>query len=699
MSVWPMRARMHTGALVVVCLAFSLVLPKTGAAQNARLIDSLRQRIAITAGVSKFNVLNAIGFEYRYSYPDSTIFYCQQAYTLGQSINLPRELSKPLSFMGLAKANQGDYTASFNFHRQAVEVAAAQNDSVQLAHSYNNLGRLFYDQGDYLRAYDNTIKSRVIFERLNDDSGRAYAYRSLANLFKSQNDWQQAIEMNTRALELRKKLKDRRTLASAYMELGLTYEGAREFEAAKKFLTKADSMVGGYADPVTRVEIGLALAELHFREGEHADALAKAERVLETVTQLTNQKLFYRALLLRARYLLEIRNYTLAEADLQTIYNGSRATNNLALQREAVFHRIEIANRLGQEKLAEQLRDEYEFLTEKLQNSNLIREIDRLEFQLAIEKIERENAVLKANDLADQQMIRNQRLQNIILVIVLIFAFAFSGLVWWNSRRNRTIGSKLAEQNAFIYQQRDEIKKQNQELIATNEALQVVDQEKTTLMNIVAHDLKAPLNRILGLCQLMELDGEVSPQQLDYLRMLKKSTQSGLDLITDLLDVNELEARRKPHVERVDLAAICSDRKLHYEMLAAQKNIRVWLDQTVATGVHTDPSYLVRIMDNLMTNAIKFSAVGSEVKLALVLSGSQLTISVSDQGPGFSEDDKKYLFQKFRKLSARPTGGESSNGLGLAIIKILVDRLHGTIELTTQPGKGSTFIVSLPVRV
>lgn len=693
-----MQARLRISAFFLAALAFGLLNPLGCFAQNARLIDSLRLRLATSEGSAKFEVLNALGFEYRYSYPDSTIFYCQQAYTLGQSINLPNELSKPLSFMGLAKANQGDYTASFNYHLQAVDVASTQNDSLQLAHSYNNLGRLFYDQGDYLRAYDNTIKSRVIFEQLNDYSGLAYVYRSLANVYKSQNEWQQAIDMNTRALELRKKLKDRRTLASAYMELGLTYEGARQFEEAKRLLIKADSVVGGYMDPVTKVEIGLALAELLFKEGAYDAALAKAERVLNTVTQQTNQKLFYRALLLKARYLVEQRAFAEAEAALLKVYKGSQSTSNLALQRDAVFYLIEVKNRAGQAKQAEAYRDEYDYLSEKLQNSNLIRQIDRLEFQLEIEKIEKENAILKANDLADQQVIRNQRLQNIILVIILIFAFAFLGLVWWNSRRNRMIGTKLAEQNSFIYQQRDEIQKQNQDLVATNETLQALDQEKTTLMNIVAHDLKAPLNRILGLCQLMELDGEVSKQQMDYLQMLKKSTQSGLDLITDLLDVNELEAKREPHMERLDLAAICRDRIQHYELLASPKSIRVALAQGVNNPIVSDPSYLIRIMDNLVTNAIKFSPSNSDVTLSTVLLDHRLVISVSDHGPGFSDEDKKYLFQKFRKLSARPTGGESSNGLGLAIIKILVDRLQGAIELRTQPGKGSTFVVSLPAR-
>jgi signal transduction histidine kinase len=114
--------------------------------------------------------------------------------------------------------------------------------------------------------------------------------------------------------------------------------------------------------------------------------------------------------------------------------------------------------------------------------------------------------------------------------------------------------------------------------------------------------------------------------------------------------------------------------------------------------VLTDPAYLVRILDNLVTNAIKFSPAGSQVRLGSEHVDQHLVVTVEDQGPGFSDEDRRFLFQKFRKLSARPTAGESSNGLGLAIIKILVDRLQGSIELKSQPGKGSTFIVTLPAK-
>ena len=137
-------------------------------AQNIQLIDSLKSELNKSKGVERFKVLNDLGFEYRLSHPDSTIYYCQQAYDLGVSLNLKKDLAKPISFIGLAKKFSDDYVGAFQAHTQAIEIAKKQSDSSALGFCYNNFGRLFYDQGDISRAYDTFLKSREVFEAIND---------------------------------------------------------------------------------------------------------------------------------------------------------------------------------------------------------------------------------------------------------------------------------------------------------------------------------------------------------------------------------------------------------------------------------------------------------------------------------------------------------------------------------------------------
>jgi signal transduction histidine kinase len=178
--------------------------------------------------------------------------------------------------------------------------------------------------------------------------------------------------------------------------------------------------------------------------------------------------------------------------------------------------------------------------------------------------------------------------------------------------------------------------------------------------------------------------------------MTKDATQSGLDLIKDLLDVHMLEESVMPNYSNFDISSFLLEKTNAFIPAAEAKNIHLHISRVENENVYLDADYLSRIIDNLITNAIKFSNKNSSIEIAATRMNGNLEISIKDQGLGFSEKDKLQLFQKFKKLSARPTAGESSNGLGLAIVKTLVDRMKGSIELVSDQGKGSHFILKFP---
>jgi signal transduction histidine kinase len=216
-------------------------------------------------------------------------------------------------------------------------------------------------------------------------------------------------------------------------------------------------------------------------------------------------------------------------------------------------------------------------------------------------------------------------------------------------------------------------------------------------MGIVAHDLKSPLNRIKGITQIMEAEQGMSDDQKMYVKLMTDATQSGLDLIKDLLDVHMLEENVEPSHTHFEVSSFLLEKISAFKPAAEAKNIHLEITRVESEKVILDDSYVGRIVDNILSNAIKFSPRDSAINVSAGKSDGHLWISIKDHGPGFSDKDKLQLFQKFKKLSARPTAGETSNGLGLAIVKTLVDRLKGRIELISSQGKGSEFIVRLPV--
>lgn len=685
-------------SLIILTISFLLSLSFFhGAAQNIFVIDSLRHQLHTADDQTRFDILNSIGFEYRYSYPDSTIHYCTQAYELGKKIKLQKSLSRPLSFIGLAYTNRGNYKESLKFHELAIEVATEQNDSIQLGHSYNNLGRMFFDGGDWTRAFTNFLSSRKIFESLQDKSGMAYVYRSLANLYKAQRDFDKALEMSEKAYQLRSQIGDKRGIISSLIEFGLLNDAKGDKEAALEQFKKANALAAKLQDKVIVAELAMATGEIHLASNEFELALEKADIVLRTISETTNQKLYTRAILLQSKAFIHNQKYFQALPLLEKVLAVARESGNVIYEQEALESGALCYEKTGRADRAAHYRNDLNLLKEKIKNVDLLNEIDRLQFQLMIEKMEMENKNLKASQLNNETLISQQRFENILLLIAVISFLIISSVLFWYLRKRRIINLKLSQQNEKISNQQKLISEANDILTIRNQELSQLNNEKDSLMSIVAHDLKSPLNSITGLVTLLEMEGNLSPQQMEYISMIRAATKSGSDLITDLLDVNYLnELAHSPASELIDLKVLMENRISTYQVSADFKAIQIYFSYYIEASFYSVPDYINRIVDNLLSNAIKFSKKQSRVTIHCNVEDGWATISIHDSGPGFTDEDKQFLFQRFKKLTARPTGGESSNGLGLAIVKTLVDRLHGEIKLNSRLGEGAEFIVRIP---
>jgi len=665
------------------------------AGQNMRTIDSLKMEIRNVDEKKQFELYNSLGFEYRFSYPDSTIYYCKLAFALGQKIHIEKGLSRPLSFVGLAKTNQGDYTGALDYHNRSLSIAADQRDTFQLAHGHNNIGRLFYDRGDLTRAYNEFAIARDLFDRMHDESGLAYVYRSLSDVFGAKGEYVKALENAREALRLRKGLGDRRAMTSAYMELGLVYQELDSTGLALQQLRIADSIASAMSDKLTKAEINVGIAEILCKEGRSPEAGAIAEEVLRIVTEKSNQKVFLRARILLARCQIFWKNYPLAANIIDRVYNSSELAGNLVIQRDAAGLMSKVQLALNKPEKAREYQRIYDLLNARIENEDLNKEIERLQFQLLMEKTEKENELLKARQARDEAVIAEQEFQNKLLFTIVAFGAVLVGLTWVVSRKRKEVNQRLEDQNQHIRAQREEIIKQNEVLSRSNKELDMLNHEKDTLMNIVAHDLKSPLHRISGLTQVIDKDG-MSIQQSEMLRLIKECTHGGLDLITGLLDVHALnESRENPKPTAIQFDSFIKQKAKPHHAVAEAKGSQITGVNHIAAHVLCDPSYLGRIIDNLISNAIKFSPKNSTIEVNSEWKAGCIYLTVRDKGPGFTEADRNVMYQKFRRLSAQPTAGESSHGLGLAIVKTLVDRLGGTIELTTS-SKGSEFLVRIP---
>jgi signal transduction histidine kinase/DNA-binding NarL/FixJ family response regulator len=276
----------------------------------------------------------------------------------------------------------------------------------------------------------------------------------------------------------------------------------------------------------------------------------------------------------------------------------------------------------------------------------------------------------------------------------------------------------VAFDNVILYDQLHEanlrleerVRERTQELTAANQRLasqwsqlRRANEFKNEVLGTVAHDLRSPLSVILGRTELMTELATMTPlvierlkDQLGHIRSSAgQMTEMLNDLISDaMMDAHNITIRH----ERVDLVPILGDIASASRALAEKKGQSIQVISPPHQFWNCDPDRLREAVENLVSNAVKYSPRGGRIELAMdVEGGDTVLIRVTDEGAGLSEEDLARLFGRFQRLSAKPTGGESSTGLGLSIVKRIVELHGGGIDAESPgPGQGATFTIRLP---
>lgn len=239
-------------------------------------------------------------------------------------------------------------------------------------------------------------------------------------------------------------------------------------------------------------------------------------------------------------------------------------------------------------------------------------------------------------------------------------------------------------------------KKLNKNLNQQNQKLINLNEEKNNLIKILAHDLRTPVNHIKGLSDLVQSNSKLDPESKNYIEIISSSAERINKMITNILDIDALE-NNKMNIKKtkVDLINLIKNVISSFEETALKKNIKINFSCSETNlEIVNDSLMLTQIFDNLISNALKFSPKGNEVSVVLS-KNEKIEVKIIDKGPGFSEEDLKMLFKKFQRLSASPTDGERSTGLGLSIVKKYAELIQAEINCQSKKGDGATFIVSL----
>lgn len=285
-------------------------------------------------------------------------------------------------------------------------------------------------------------------------------------------------------------------------------------------------------------------------------------------------------------------------------------------------------------------------------------------------------------------------LKNSNQMIGILFLYTDENPPWYIRSREIlvSIGGLIA--GAIIAHRREkEINEKNNQLKELNEL-------KNKFLGIASHDLRNPLYMIKTFSEVLRdgTVGEVNEKQKEISGKIYSASLFMQGLLENLLDISKIESGKIDiNKEQQNFNTAVEQQVNMCRLLAEKKNIQLHFDPGTLPKVFCDTSAINQVIGNFIGNAVKFSPANSKILVTTEDLGNSIRFSVHDEGPGLSKEDQQLLFKEFQTLSSRPTGGEKSTGLGLAICKKLIHLHDGKVGVSSELGKGSTFYFSLPI--
>lgn len=249
----------------------------------------------------------------------------------------------------------------------------------------------------------------------------------------------------------------------------------------------------------------------------------------------------------------------------------------------------------------------------------------------------------------------------------------------------------------------NELTNLHRELARKNAELARLNEHKNRVLGVAAHDLRTPIGAILAYSDFLENEAapNLTSAQIEYLHIIKRSGQCALNLLENLLDTTRIETNGLTLMpQATNLARLIGRNVVLNQAFAEIKSIRIAMQlKAFPPPMMLDAQKIEQVLNNLITNAVKFSHPGSVITVHMTQEEGRVLIAIRDQGVGIPEAELPLLFKPFSRTSAQSTAGEKSYGLGLAIVADIVRAHGGEVEVKSKVGEGSTFTVALPINL
>lgn len=621
--------------------------------------------------------------------------YSKEALRLSQKLRLPTKTAESYKMLGLLYRQKNDFALCKKNYEKAIELYKKMGKSLEVAHIYVSMGMIHRRQANYTESLRLLFKGMEVFEATNNEAGKARVYNSIAITYGELGVYDKAMDYNYKSLEIHKKNKDQSEYALVLGDIAYEHYKKNELEPALKLSRESEILSRKINKPIAELW-AIGVRGLVYEKQKKYD---KAIGILEKVTKGFEQ--------MKARYLETVFKTHLGYA-LVSAKQYKRAkeilTFTLADAKKRKTGELWVLSLLGlynihkeQQEVSKALyfQGRYIEVRDSLYNYHKNQEFSSMQLSFQMDK-ERE---LSQQMLAQKQLeIDNKNLalkqQNTLLYTSVIIALLLTIIVVYifRSRQKQVrFNQTLAKQNKEINERKEQAAQQAEELKATNDRLMILDEFKQRMIGMIVHDLKNPLNAIIGLSSK-----KYSPQ---YQKTIHQSGIRMLHLVMNILDVQRFEEAQiqldlQPHL----LKQVVQQAHEQVSLSLAEKGVLFRQDVPDNVAIKVDEALMVRVFVNLFNNAIKHTPTQGKITVTLeegAANGFQ-KIQVNDTGSGIADSFINHVFTKFSRQSSTPTQEVHSSGLGLTFCKQVIEAHLGEIGVVSEEGKGSTFWFTLP---
>lgn len=608
-----------------------------------------------------------------------------------EKINYPSGVAAALQLKGYLYLSYGHFDMAKQYIFDAYELNKGLGNDTVLAQNLRIISMYYERKEEYEIALEYIFQSLNLRKKINDPKGIAECNASIGIIFHYTNQIQKAILYYKKSLSYYLLEKNEKSIADLQSNIGAAFNSLGNLDSAIYYLQSVAQIKIKLKDYIGLGQTYHNLGISYSLEGQYQRAFEYFNLAIKNTGGGENNDNNGTSYQLAGGVLIKLKRYDEAKKYLaisESILKKNNLTDELA------------ENHLKFSELYEKIGDFKKSIYYNSLKNKLVDSLAQVKTKLSFDEIEAKYKAVEKSHEVELLKAQNKILEHetkyysalaigslILMIVITILGFYLNIL-----RRTR---NKLIHQNQII-------ESQNKAAVYQNNNLENLIAENQTIMGVLAHDLRSPFGKIAGLTHLLR-DEQDEKERIVFTDYIQNICKEALQIIQDTIHISEIYNEKANNLsaktELFKPSAVLSNTVNSFKAIAQEKGIILELtDASDNVTIENSQEYLSRILDNLISNAIKFSPANAKVLLYSNVQQNHIVIGIKDQGPGLSEKDKEKLFKRFQKLSAKPTANESSTGLGLFIVKQLVELMDGTITVNSVQGQGAEFIVTLPLQ-